>query len=76
MKFIDGFYYSFNERWRVSRETGQIQTKQPASDRWRHANEKELELANKKILKDFKPIIDLACSPFVQKYRSKVESPA
>jgi hypothetical protein len=74
MKLIDGFYYSFNEIWRVSRETGQIQTREPASNRWRHANEKELELANKKILKDFKPIIELACSPLVQKYRSEVES--
>ena len=69
MKLIDGFYHSFNGRWRVSRETGQIQTKLEGTSKWRHANEYELETTNLKIFNDFKPIIELACSAFMQKYR-------
>ena len=71
MKLIDGFYHSFNGLWRVSRETGQIQTKLEGSDRWRPANERELENTNKKIWKDFKVIIELACSPFMRRMRSE-----
>lgn len=71
MKLIDGFYYSFNEEWRVSRDSGQIQRSEPGSSRWRHANEFELENANLKIFNDFKPIIKLATSPHMQKLRSQ-----
>ena len=37
MKLIDGFYYSFNGKWRVRRTDGQIHTK-VENGRWRHAN--------------------------------------
>lgn len=69
MKLIDGFYHSFNGLWRVSRETGDIQKEEMG--RWVYAGERELEDTNKKIWRDFKPIIDLACSPFMQEYRSR-----
>ena len=71
MKLIDGFYYSFNGRWRVSREDGQIQTKMEGSSKWRHANEYELERTHKKIFNDFKPIIELATSPAMQQFRTQ-----
>lgn len=63
------FYYSFNEWWRVSRDDGHIETLIEGTSKWRHANEKELELANVKILRDFRPIIDLATSSTYQRYR-------
>lgn len=74
MKLIDGFYYSFNEMWRVSRETGVINTRVPASNRWRHANEQELKETNEKIYKDFKPVIQLALSPHVQRLRAEANA--
>lgn len=45
------FYYSYNEKWRISRKTCEIHTKE--AGRWRHANQYELERANPKIYKDF-----------------------
>ena len=47
------FYYSFNERWRLSREDYSIHTRLEGTEKWRHANERELEEANKKIYRDF-----------------------
>ena len=70
MKLIDGFYYAFNEKWRVSRETGEIHTKVEGTNKWRHASEYELENANKKIFNDFKPILELALSPELQRLRA------
>lgn len=63
------FYYSFNELWRVSREDGRIQTKEPGSSKWRHANERELEGVNRKIHADFMPIVRLVTSPAYQRWR-------
>lgn len=45
------FYYSFNERWKISREDGTIYAKE--GSQWRFANEYELESKNKKIYADF-----------------------
>ena len=61
------YWYSFNKRWRVSREDGHIQTLLDGTSKWRHANEFELESSNAKIYKDFKPIVELVTSPYYQK---------
>lgn len=61
------FWYSFNRKWRVSREHGQIQRLVEGTSRWRSANEHECEQANPKIYKDFKVYIDLVLSPYYQK---------
>ena len=63
-------YYAFNERWRVSKITGDIQAKEEGpGDRWRFSNAYELERVNSKILVDFKPIIELAASEKYQVLR-------
>ena len=70
MMRCDGdFYYSFNERWRVSREDGQIQTLIEGTSRWRYVNEFECNDVNPKIYRDFKPIIELATSPQMRALR-------
>ncbi|MXV82337.1 hypothetical protein F4Z98_03105 [Candidatus Poribacteria bacterium] len=72
MMRCDGdFYFSFNERWRVNRHTGQIQTLIEGTSKWRHANEFECEDVNAKIYKDFKPIIEFATSPDYQRWKQK-----
>ena len=54
MRFDGEFYYSFNERWRISREDYRINTLDPGpGGGWRHANDRELEETNKKIYRDF-----------------------
>lgn len=65
------FYYSFNGRWRVSREDGRIETKLEDTSKWRHANEFECKETNEKIYADFKRIIDIVTSPAVRKWREK-----
>ena len=57
------FYYSYNGRWRVSRETAEIHTKVEGTSDWRFANEGELERVNPKIYVDFKRIINMVLSP-------------
>ena len=51
MKFIEGFYYSFNERWRLHRDTLMIQMRDAGS--WRNSSEYELKRINSAIYKDF-----------------------
>ena len=65
------FFYSFNERWRVSRIDGHIETKieHPTGKRWRHANEFECYESNEKIYNDFKVVIDLVTSPDYRRLR-------
>ena len=71
MKSDDDFYYSHNGLWKVSRADGHIETKiEGPGDKWRYASEFELEKANDKIYKDFKPIIELVTSPY---YRGLAE---
>ena len=53
MRFDGEFYYSFNERWRISREDYTINTRIEGTNKWRHANERELEELNEKIYLDF-----------------------
>lgn len=53
MRFDGEYYYSFNERWRISREDYSINTRLEGTEKWRHANERELEEANEKIYRDF-----------------------
>lgn len=70
MRFDGEFYFSFNERWRVSRKTGEIHTQiEGPGDKWRFATEFELETANRKIYNDFMPIVGYATSPDTRKYR-------
>ena len=66
------FYYAFNERWRVHRKTGDIQTRTqvPGASKWRYSNEGELERLNPKILTAFQPIIEMAGSPQYQQLQS------
>ena len=51
MPYDKKFYYSYNRRWRVCRETGLFSFREVFG--WRHANEPELKRANSKIHKDF-----------------------
>ena len=51
MRTDGNFYYSYNERWKVCRQTGKFYTKEMG--RWRSATEYELERTNSKILRDF-----------------------
>lgn len=68
------FYYSFNGLWRISHKTGDIQAKiDGPGDKWRFAEERELERVNAKVHKDFMPIRDIAISPI---YRSLSEQSA
>ena len=59
MPFDDKFYYSFNKRWKICRQTAEIFTKVEGTDKWRHANEGELERVNPKIYRDFVPLVEL-----------------
>ena len=63
----EGWYYSFNELWRVSAETGDIQKKIDA--KWVYSNEGELLRINKKIHKDFMPVVELAASDMIKRLR-------
>ena len=45
------FYYSYNEWWRISMETGDFQRK--TDGRWRYVSDRELEDVNLKIYRDF-----------------------
>jgi len=76
MRSDGDFYYSFNEWWRVSRHTGEIQTLIEGTTKWRHANEFECKEVNAKIYNDFKPIIELATSPHYQRWRAEEEAKA
>jgi len=71
MRYDGEFYYSFNERWRVSAKDGHIETKIEGTSRWRHANEFECQESNEKVYNDFRPIIDLARSPGYRRFREK-----
>lgn len=64
------FYYSYNERWRVSRQDGHIETKLRPGEGWRYASEFELEKSNKSIYKDFMPIVELILSPSYQRLKA------
>ena len=63
MRRDDEFYYSLNEKWRVSHRDGHIETLLEGTSKWRPASEFECESANKKIYADFKRIIEFATSP-------------
>lgn len=64
------YYYSYNERWRISRDTGDFETHD--SNNWRFASEYELEEVNIKIYKDFMKLRKLLVSLY--KFRPSSET--
>lgn len=64
------YYYSYNEKWRISRETGNFETLD--SNNWRFASEYELERVNSKIHFDFMNLRELLIS--LQKFRTSSET--
>lgn len=57
MKFIKGWYYSYNELWRFNHETFQIKMRE-LGGRWRDSNLEELRDKNKSIHRDFLDSMD------------------
>ena len=63
MRHDEGFYYSYNEKWRICRKTGDIQAREGTKgDGWRYSNDYELEGINGKIHRDFMRLREMILS--------------